>query len=173
MKNLICAFIGNKPQNLPFGFNEADEQCLFLKEELERRIIDLIVNRNVTKFITGMGLGIDMFAAEIVIKLKKLYPTISLECAIPCESQPEKWTEGFRNRYFSIAQVCDKETMLQKKYTPDCIERRNRYMVDGCDILLAVWNNEPGDTMDAVEYARQGGKEIILIDPTCVNIGIL
>ena len=172
MKNLSCAFIGHKPQNLPFGFNEADEQCVFLKEELERKIIDLIINRHVTRFITGMALGVDMYAAEIVLKLKKLYPSISLECAIPCEAQPEKWTEGFRNRYFYIAASCDKETMLQKQYTPDCMEKRDKYMVDSCDILLAVWNGEKSGTGNAVEYAQKTGKEVLVINSNTTEIGI-
>ena len=32
-----------------------------------------------------------------------------------------RWPEALRNRYFSIAERCDKETMLQRQYTPDCL----------------------------------------------------
>ena len=32
---------------------------------------------------SGMAQGVDMYAAEIVLELKKQYPQITLECAIP------------------------------------------------------------------------------------------
>ena len=39
----------------------------------------LIEKENVTHFISGMAIGIDMYAAEIVLDLKKSYPGITLE----------------------------------------------------------------------------------------------
>ncbi|MEG0693302.1 MAG: SLOG family protein [Oscillospiraceae bacterium] len=102
MKNIIVCFTGHRPQSLPFGFNEQDERCFKLKSAMREEIIRLIEKSVATKFISGMAIGIDIFAAEIVIDLKKQYPKISLECAIPCESQPEKWRESDRNRYFKL-----------------------------------------------------------------------
>lgn len=75
-----CAFTGHRPQNLPFGFREDDERCTALKETLKKQIISLITDENVTHFISGMALGVDMYAAEIVLELKKTYPGITLEC---------------------------------------------------------------------------------------------
>ena len=65
-----CAFTGHRPQHLPFGMNENDERCIKLKEELKEQIINLIEAENVTHFITGMALGVDLYAAEIVLDLK-------------------------------------------------------------------------------------------------------
>ena len=59
--------------------------------------------------------GVDMYAAEIVLELKKQDPQITLECAIPYERQAVRWPEALRNRYFSIAERCDQETMLQRQ----------------------------------------------------------
>ena len=53
-----------------------------------------------------MAIGIDMYAAEIVLDLKKSYPGITLESAIPCETQPVKWSEALRERYYTIAARC-------------------------------------------------------------------
>ena len=60
-----CAFTGHRPQNLPFGFNEEDERCIDLKKTLREQIINLIENEGVTHFISGMAIGVDMYAAEI------------------------------------------------------------------------------------------------------------
>ena len=116
-----CAFTGHRPQNLPFGFREDDERCTALKETLKKQIISLITDENVTHFISGMALGVDMYAAEIVLELKKTYPGITLESAIPCETQAAKWNAAMRERYYGIAAQCDKETLLQTHYTPDCM----------------------------------------------------
>lgn len=111
MKTKKCAFTGHRPQSLPFGFNEADERCIALKQKLRDEIIRQIEENGVTHFITGMAIGVDMFAAEIVLGLKSAYNGITLECAIPCETQAEKWSEALRDRYFDIASKCDKETL--------------------------------------------------------------
>ena len=87
MKEKTCAFTGHRPQKLPFGFNEADERCTALKKLLRTKIIEYIETEHVTHFISGMALGTDMYAAEIVLGLKAAYPGITLTCALPCESQ--------------------------------------------------------------------------------------
>lgn len=165
-----CAFTGHRPQNLPFGFHEDDERCTALKGILKNQIISLITDENVTHFISGMALGVDMYAAEIVLKLKKVYPGITLESAIPCETQAAKWNETMRERYYDIAAQCDKETLLQTHYTADCMDKRNRYMVDHADYIIAVWDGKPSGTGKTVMYARSKGKIIIKIDPTTLTV---
>ena len=57
-----CAFTGHRPQNLPFGFNEEDERCIDLKKTLREQIINLIENKGVTHFISGMAIGVDKYS---------------------------------------------------------------------------------------------------------------
>jgi len=108
-------FTGHRLQHLPFGMNENDERCVRLKEILKEEIINLIEAENVTHFITGMALGVDLYAAEIVLDLKARYPNITLESAIPCETQAVKWSMAQRERYYNIAAQCDKKTMKAVK----------------------------------------------------------
>ena len=165
MKKKTCCFTGHRPQSLPFGFNENDARCAALKKALREQIIHLIEKENVTHFISGMAIGIDMYAAEIVLDLKKSYSGITLESAIPCENQAEKWTEEQRDRYFDIAAKCDKETLIQHHYTADCMHKRNRYMVDQADFIIAVWDGRPSGTGKTVQYAQRQGKPVTIINP--------
>lgn len=48
MKTKKCAFTGHRPQSLPFGFNEADERCIALKQKLRDEIIRQIEENGVT-----------------------------------------------------------------------------------------------------------------------------
>ena len=160
-----CAFTGHRPQHLPFGMNENDERCVKLKEELKEQIINLIEAENVTHFITGMALGVDLYAAEIVLGLKARYPSITLESAIPRETQAVKWSMAQRERYYDIAAQCDKETMLQSHYSPDCMDKRNRYMVDHAAFIIAVWDGRSSGTGKTVQYAQRQGKPVTIINP--------
>lgn len=170
MKEKSCAFTGHRPQHLPFRSNETDERCITLKQILRDEIVRLIEEENVRHFISGMALGVDTIAAEIVLDLKQSYPGITLECAIPCETQANKWTAKQRERYFEIVAQCDKETMLQTKYTPDCMEKRNRYMVDHADYIIAVWDGKPSGTGNTIKYAQKQEKKIIVIDPSMLTV---
>ena len=163
-----CAFTGHRPKDL--GYPESDGRCAALKEKVRSLIIRLMEEEGVTHFISGMAQGVDMYAAEIVLDLKQTYPYITLECAIPYERQAVRWPEALRNRYFSIAGRCDKETMLQTHYTPDCLRKRNQYMVDHADIVLVVWNGSPSGTGQTVWYARETGKPVWIIRPNTLEV---
>lgn len=164
LKTKTCCFTGSRPQNLTWGFDETDPRCVRLKARLREEIEHVITTRGICHFISGMALGVDTYAAEIVLDLRDRYP-ITLECAIPHEGQAERWKEPDRDRYFSIVERCDRETMLQTHYTVDCMFKRNRYMVDHSKLLLAVYNGYPGGTAQTVNYAKQVGREIVFIDP--------
>ena len=170
MESRTCAFTGHRPQNLPFGFREEDERCAALKQVLREEIIHLIEREGVTHFITGMSVGVDMYAAEMILELKARYPMITLESAIPCETQASKWKEELRDRYFDIASKCDKETLIQTHYTPDCMRKRNRYMVDQADVILAVWDGKSSDTGKTIQYARGQGKLVRVIHPSKLEV---
>lgn len=164
-----CCFTGHRPKNLPFGYDEDDKRCIKLKNIIQNEIENLITKNNAEHFITGMALGIDLICAEIVLELKKKYPHITLESAIPCETQAVKWSEKQRNRYFRIAEKCDKETLIQHHYDKECIQKRNRYMVDSSGFVLAVWNGNPSGTGNTVRYAKEKGKKIIIINPLTLD----
>ena len=163
MKQRTCCFTGHRSQSLPFKSNEMDKRCVELRLKLKAEIERLITEENVTHFISGMALGVDQICAELVLELKKQYPRITLECAIPCEEQAVNWTEPQRDRYFGIIERCDKETMIQHHYDKDCMMKRNRYMVNASQIVLAVWSGKPSGTGNTVRYAQEQGKTVIVI----------
>lgn len=165
MKEKTCAFTGHRPQRLPFGFDESDPRCINLKMRLRDEIIRQIEEKSVFRFLSGMAIGVDQYAAEIVCELKGQYPHIELECVIPCENQAVKWSFKARERYFNLVARCDKETMIQRQYTPDCMQKRNIYMADNAKKLIAVWDGHSSGTANTVKYAQSIGMDIILINP--------
>ena len=88
-----------------------------------------------------------------------------MEAAIPCRTQPDGWRAEQRERYERILALCDYETMVQEEYTPDCMQRRNRYMVDHAALLIAVHDGVPGGTRRTIEYGMRRGLDIVDIPP--------
>jgi len=161
---ITCSFTGHRPEKLPWGDDETDPRCAALK----RRIYDAaeaVYRAGIRHYICGMAQGCDLYFAEAVIELRSEHPDITLEAAIPCETQAKAWPERARNRYYYVASQCDYETLLQREYTPDCMAKRNNYMVDHSSVLIAVYDGTFGGTMQTLGYAKKLGKEIIQITP--------
>ena len=172
MKNTVC-FTGHRPQNLSFGFNEDHPDCTVLKHELEKTVRMLIEEKDAAHFISGAALGVDMWAMEIVLKLKEEYPDITLEAAVPCRTQSLRWSDASKARYNNLLSLCDKVTLLQEEYTPGCMMHRNRYMVDSSDFVIAVWNGSSSGTGNTVRYALKNRKTVYRIDTESFNTQIL
>jgi len=158
-----CCFTGHRPNKLPWGSDETDPRCLELKirirEELERAY-----DRGFRHFICGMAQGCDFYFCEAALALRDQRPGVTVEAAIPCESQADRWGEADRERYFRLVGLCDFETMVQHNYDRGCMLRRNRYMVDRSSLLIAAFDGTLGGTMYTVTYAMKKGVEIVTIE---------
>ena len=162
-REISCCFTGHRPNKLPWGANEQSEACGKLKEELKARL-EGICELGYRHFICGMAIGCDMYFAEAVLELKKKYPDLTLEAAIPCGSQPEKWNSEQRKQYNRLIDACSRITVLQINYSADCMMKRNMYMVDKSSLLLACFDGSPGGTMNTIVYAQRNDVKVIIID---------
>lgn len=159
-----CCFTGHRPKRLPWGYNEEGVTCNLFKRKLKNTVEELM-NEGVTHFISGMAMGVDLIAAEIIVEFKKQYDNVSLEAAIPCKTQTDGWPFEYIERYKNILEHCDKITYISEKDTYDCMLKRNRYMVDNADVVIAVWNgaNRSG-TGSTINYAQKQDKRVIIFD---------
>ena len=55
--------------------------------------------------------------------------------------------------------------MVQRHYNKWCFQKRNKYMVDKSDVVLAVWNRETIGTGNTVKYANEKNRKVIVINP--------
>ena len=158
-----ACFTGHRPHNL--GLTEGSPGFNRLWEDLEYTILELVSFKGITTFISGMALGVDMYAAQIVLKIKERNRDVKLICALPCSTQSDRWSELNQYGYKKILRSADKVICLQDFYTVRCMQRRNEFMVDNSSLLIAVWNGEPGGTANTVRYAQKTEKQIIRLDP--------
>ena len=159
-----CCFTGYRPSKLPWKNDESDSRCVALKNKIYD-VAEAVYLSGIRHFVCGMAQGCDTYFCEAVIKLRETYGDVTIEAALPCEGQADRWSESARNRYFNLIHRCDYETMVSRAYTSDCMTRRNKYMVDKSSVLIAVYDGQLGGTMQTVNYAKKKEIEIIRIMP--------
>ncbi len=163
-RETTCCFSGHRPEKLPWGENEADPRCITLKARL-RDAVEAAYSEGMRHFICGMARGCDFYFAELVLELRQNRPDITLEAAIPCATQSQRWPRPERERWQALVSACDQETLIQEPYTPDCMLRRNRYMVDHSALLIAVYDGTSGGTRRTLEYALRQKVPFVDIPP--------
>ena len=161
-KKPACSFTGHRAAKLPWGFNEQDPRCIQLKQQIYDAI-DAIYDSGIRHFICGMANGCDMYFGEAVLELKKAKKDVTLEAAVPFAGQADHWKEAEKQRWQRIYAGSDYITVVSKSYTKDCMNKRNRYMVDNCNVLLAAYNGTKGGTQNTILYGIRSKKEVIQI----------
>lgn len=170
MTEITCAFTGHRPRSFPWKGDETAPGCALLKKTLAEQI-KLLADRGVTDWLSGMAQGVDLWAAEIVLDLKEKNPALRLHCILPCEGQERKWMASEQERYRSILRQADEVIYVNREYSANCMLERNRWLVDHSSVLLAVYNGiyRSGTGM-TVRYAKQLGREVIVIDPVSRSV---
>ncbi len=165
LNSTTLCFTGHRSQKLPWGFNEEDERCITMKQNLYLEIEKSILQGYKT-FLCGMALGFDMICAEIVLNFKKKYKDIKLVGAIPCKNQDCKWNIKQKSRYRKILNQLDAIRCIYKKYNgPNCMNERNKFMVNNSSKMIALYNGIDGGTKKTINYAKKQGLKIVIIKP--------
>ena len=160
----ICCCTGHRPKSFPFEYGKDKKRHKAYLKALEEKIELAISFYGITSFISGMALGVDLDFAETVVKLKNDFP-ITLECAIPCPNQTLNWYDKDKLRYDSILKRADNVKLVSERYTAECMLKRNRYMVDKSELIIAVFNGiKKGGTWYTINYAKKENKVIVLIE---------
>lgn len=133
-----------------------------LVEELEQTLRRLI-GEGVRYFGAGGALGFDTLAAGTVLRLKGEYPDVRLILVLPCRDQTRGWKAADARRYRDILSRADKVVYTAERYSPGCMHRRNRHLVENSSVCVAYCTRETGGSAYTAEYARQRGLRLVLL----------
>ena len=157
----ICCVTGNRPQKFPWKYGERKAHKKYLVEMI--RQIENLIESGYNYFISGGAIGVDIDFAEAVLQVKSQHKDIMLEIAVPCRNQDLKWGKVDKERYEKILNGADIVNILSESYTSFCMQKRNEYMVNKSDLVLAFWNGgESGGTWNTISYAKRKGKQILI-----------
>lgn len=154
------AFTGHRPEKLPWGTDEMCTEALMYKFRL-REALEYLIGRGYVNFLSGAARGFDTIAAEIVLSLREIYPWVRLVVVLPCADQATRWNDSDRARWEHIVQNSDHVETMAPAFDRGCMFRRNRYLVDNADMVLAAYDGRSGGgTAMTVEYARKRGVKV-------------
>jgi len=147
---VILGVTGHRPQKL-------GELVFRARAEVERAIRTFSPER----LLTGMALGVDTWAAETCVQLG-----VPFVAVIPFSGQEQRWSSVEKERYRSLVSKADRVVHTASgPYAAWKFQKRNEYVVDNCEWLLAVYDGTPGGTKNCVEYARKVNRSMTIINP--------
>lgn len=168
----VCCFTGYRPHR--FSFEQEGLRPEHVSKALGRQIRRLY-DEGCRTFITGMCVGVDLWAAAEVLSLQSEHPDVELIAAVPFAGQESRWPAVDQREYRRILAACTRvETLFSpaeaKENAAACYRRRNQWMVDNADTVLAVYTpieaERRSGTAATVHYARKKLKHIVYIHPT-------
>ena len=148
-----CCFTGHRPEKMELGEKE-------IKSLLEKAIDEAIADGYVT-FITGMAMGTDIWAAEIVLERKKMNKDLHLICALPHPNFETRRSMTEKMKFNKILKNADLVKEINDHYFPGCYQVRNEWMVDRSNLVIAVFNGQKSGTKNTVDYAKRKGVKVL------------
>lgn len=150
-----CCFTGHRPQKL---YREESGIRKDLEDAIEKAISD-----GYHTFITGMAYGVDIWAGEILLRLREIDSTLRLIAAVPFPDFNARWSIDWKYRYEALLEKADLIQFVCSSYSAGAYQRRNKWMVDHSDRVIAVFNGEKSGTKNTIDYARKCGVQIVMI----------
>lgn len=141
---MIVAFTGHRPSKL-----------IGRVSEVSGAIHAFLLETRPDEVISGMAEGVDQIAAAWCRILR-----IPWRAAVPFPGQESRWTERARENYHKLILDARDIVLVDEEYHPWSFQKRNEYMVDHCDLLVAVWDGSDGGTGNCIRYARRVGREV-------------
>ena len=151
-----CTFTGHRPERLAIPEAHVIE---WLEEQIDRA-----ADEGYTDFITGMQRGVDLWAAEAVLKLIDKGRGIRLVAACAFRGMEEYWDFDWQERYYHVLTHADVVYYISDHPGRKAFFARNHWMVDRASRLIAVYSGAPGGTKETIEYARKKKRDIVLIN---------
>ena len=141
-----CAFTGHRPEKL------TGQEAYVIKEL--RSAVESAVDEGYTTFITGCSRGVDLWAADVVLEMRRHDKRLKLICAIPFEGFEDKWPVDWRKHLELVRKQADWIQVVSMEYHPEVYQKRNMWMVHKASKVIAVCNGKPSGTLNTVRYAE-------------------
>lgn len=144
----ICSFFGHR-----------DVFC-DLSDELKNAIETAITEQSIKTFYVGDRGNFDRQASGCVLAMKKKYPHIRLVLILPYfTNKLNEYKEIYESQYDDIIIP----SILDGVHPKGAITKRNRWMVDESELIIAYITRDYGGAYNTVKYAKKRNKRIINI----------
>jgi uncharacterized phage-like protein YoqJ len=154
--HMILAYTGHRPSKLG-GFSLPNPTYVKVCQATEKVLREL----KPEKVLSGFAIGFDQYGAYIAHKLG-----IPFEAIIPFDGQCNAWPAQAQRTYHKLLKLAANVVIVSEGgYSPTAMQKRNEYLVDHCDQLLACWDGSSGGTKNCLDYVATKKKPVIRINP--------
>lgn len=137
------AITGHRPERIKGKEQE-------IRNWIAQQLGELAANNGTLDCYSGMATGTDQ-----IFGFAALAGDHRLHCVYPFHGKENAMSKHLATQANSVVYIF-------KDYDRKAYISRDKYLVDNCDILLAVWDGiEQGGTWQTIKYAQAQGKDII------------
>lgn len=159
---------GHRPQRLGLPDDELSDEWEYITGWLVKQIIKIaevsLIKGEAVDLYCGMASGCDAVFGFVGSMLKSGLD-YKLHCVLPCKNY-----NSSHKLYNSIKEHADEWIELSDQFYKGCDNVRDQYMIDHCDVLLAIWDgNKSGGVWSTIRKAQKAGKEIIYCPKKVLN----
>ena len=157
------ALTGHRPQRLGMPDDELDDKWEEIRDWIVKNLIQmlqttLLEDGQLLDIYCGMASGSDILfgMTSVFLKAGNVIP-VKIHCVLPCKDY-----NSSHKYYNDIKLLADEWIELSDEFYKGCDNVRDQYMVDHCDVLLAVWDGiKSGGVWSTIRKAQKAGKQII------------
>jgi len=99
MREKRCCFTGHRPEKMEYSEKDIRPRL--------KKAIEWAIGKGIVTFITGMAMGTDIWAAEIVLEIREQNPDIHLVCALPHPNFEKYRSYEEKKRFNAILKKAD------------------------------------------------------------------
>lgn len=158
---MIIGFTGHQKISRPDGWPWVKQQLeTILRARLDKSSVAL----------SALAIGGDQLFVETSLSVG-----YRVEVVVPCRLYEKTFESLDRGRYEALLRQAAQVTMLPfVEPSEDAFLAAGLYIVDHCDLVVAVWNGRPasgrGGTGDIVTYAHRVKRPLVHIHPDAQTV---
>lgn len=149
---MILAVTGHRPPKVG-GYNVPNPVMTGIGDAIRADFARLTPER----VLTGMALGVDQWVAWICLEMD-----IPFTAVLPCQDFSSRWPSHAQDEFQHLLSLASDQILVSRdNYTNGCLMERNKWLVNNCETLYAVWNGVPdGGTYSTIRYAQRQGRRV-------------
>lgn len=145
-----ASITGHRPERIPY------------KEYVQFQLTLAFNDLKVDRVIQGMASGVDLWSARMAFHSRIPYVAVRPWAG----HTPPKQDKAIYNYALGLADEIVIVNESEKFLGNWMYQRRNEWMVDHADLVIAVWDGEPrGGTYNCIKYALEKNRPVWWISP--------
>lgn len=162
--DLTACFTGHRPEKFLDAPLHSDEVTLRSVKTLLTMLTADAYSRGTRYFITGMARGIDLWAGEILLYMKRFLPNLHIIAALPYPGHENTFHGKDAELLYAVGDAADAVICTSDAYNKWCFLKRNDYMLKYSSLLLGVIHKDESGTSYTINKAAEKGISSRIVD---------